>query len=399
MSAIRVSQIVMDIRPYRVGFLERIAARDDIELTVYSGLAAPGMGAPASLPEVAVPVRRIENRFWPRRPLKVWWQRGALAALRDDSEVVVLQEVVSNMAVWAIRLLHRRYGKRLVLMGFFYRPDDIGRIERVRTLVRRFLRSSASALVAYTDQGREQLLAEGVSPSMVFVNGNTLDTAHLMSLTEGVTATQSEAVRHRLGIPRDAIVVGFLGRLRPIKRVDVAVEAVKLLETMSDRSHILLIIGGGEEAARLAALSDGAPVRIVGQTYDEAEIAELLSVCSLLLMPGSVGLACVHGFANGLPCLTTSDRATTQTPEFAYVENGRNGLIMKTPDAQLFAEAISALTSDSQRLLSLREGAFATARRLDMDRMADAFVAAISYAAHRPDQLPARSMAAKRRSR
>jgi glycosyltransferase involved in cell wall biosynthesis len=99
------------------------------------------------------------------------------------------------------------------------------------------------------------------------------------------------------------------------------------------------------------------------------------------VMPGWVGLTCVHGFANGLPCITATERATAQTPEFAYIVDGYNGVILEDLESQLFADAILALADDDARLSSLRAGALETARRLDMDQMADVFVAALQYAA------------------
>jgi glycosyltransferase involved in cell wall biosynthesis len=116
---------------------------------------------------------------------------------------------------------------------------------------------------------------------------------------------------------------------------------------------------------------------MLGQIYDERRIAQIFAVCSLLVLPGSVGLTCVHGFANGLPCVTSSDEAVTQTPEFTYVEDGVNGVVLPAPDPELYAEALREIVSDSDRLNSLREGALATAKRLDMDDMVESFVAAI----------------------
>jgi glycosyltransferase involved in cell wall biosynthesis len=366
----------MDIRPYRIPFLERIERRDTVELTVYAGAAAAGFGAPEEPPAVAVKVRPIKNHFWPHNRLKVWWQTGALAVLTDESEVIVLPELVSNPTLWVIRLFHRFFRKELVLQGFFYRPDHAGWLEPARTQLRRFLRASASAFVPYTDQGRQELLRDGVDGSMIFVNGNTLDTAHLATLRESVTPSERNGILEEFGVPENAVVFAFLGRLRPIKRVGVAFEAVRLLNLVGERSYFLMVIGDGPESGPLAALP-GDHVRMLGQIYDERRIAQIFSVCSLLVLPGSVGLTCVHGFANGLPCVTSSDAAVTQTPEFTYVEDGVNGVVLPAPDPELYADALREIVSDSDRLNSLREGALATAKRLDMDDMVESFVAAI----------------------
>lgn len=382
MSRVRAAQLMMDLRPYRVGFLARIASRDDVELTIYAGNAAPGSGAPEDTPRVAVPVVAVRNHFWPGQRLKVMWQSGAMAMLRSDADVVVCQEIVSNPTVWALRLLHRRFHKRLVLLGFFYRPEGQNRLRWIRNRLRRFLRASSSALVAYTERGRVELLAEGVAPELVFVNGNTLDTERLMSLADATDQARQQAVRDRLGIAATTTVLVFLGRLRRVKRVEVVIEAVRRLAAAGSDVR-LVVIGDGEDRDRLEDAAAGSPVMFTGQTYDDDELAGLLSIASVMVLPGSVGLTCVHGFANDLPCITTSERATMQTPEFAYVEDGVNGLVVDTADPRAYAATLGALMDDPDRLESLRSGARATAERLEMGRMVESFVAALKAAGAR----------------
>lgn len=372
---VRVAHLLGDVRPYRAAFYERLAKRSDIDVVIYAGFPNPGLGAPETRPDVGVPVVDVRNLYYPRRPFKVFWQRGALDVLRSDADVIVCQELVSNVSVWMIRLLHRRAGKRLVLMGFFYRPVGGGISARVRDALRRYLRRSASALVAYTEQGRDELLSEGVSRDSVFVTWNTLDTEYLIGLAEKAGA-RTDAVRRRLEIPPDAVVLAFVGRLRGKKRVEVAIEAARLLDSRLDVPVVLTVIGDGEEREALETRAHGAPVRFVGQTYEDGELAELLSIASLLVMPGSVGLTCVLGFANGLPVVTTDAKATMQTPEYAYVRHDQNGVVVEEPRPELFADRIESLLSDEARMKRLAAGALETARSLSMERMVDAYVAA-----------------------
>jgi glycosyltransferase involved in cell wall biosynthesis len=374
----------MDIRPYRFGLLRRLADREDVEHTMYAGVVAAGsgVGVPASLPDVPVAVRPVRNWFWFRQPLKVWWQSGALSVLRSDAEVIVCQEVVSNLTVWVIRLLHRWFGKSLVLIGFFYRPGGRSALAPLRDWLRRRLRASAGAFIAYTERGAAELVAEGVPEEMVFVNGNTLDTHRLIELADGISEADRTAVRRELQLDDSTRVLAFLGRLRPVKRLEVAIETLRLLGD----GYVLLVIGDGEEGERWQAASVGLPVHFVGQVYEDEKLARLLSVASVMYLPGSVGLTCVHGFANSLPCLTTSEEATTQTPEYDYVVDGYNGVIFAEADAGLHALSIRRLLADDERLKRLAEGARVTAERLDMDHMADAFVRAVRHARDSVDQ-------------
>lgn len=384
---LRVAQLLGDIRPYRTAFYERLALRSEVDVVLYAGYPKPGHGAPAARPDVGLPVVDVQNWFYPRQqPPRVLWHGGALRMLRSDAEVIVCNELVTNLSVWMIRFLHRPFGKRLVLMGFFYRPEGTGLSALIRDALRRFLRRSASALLAYTEQGRDELLSEGVASDSVFVTWNTLDTEKLLGLAEEVRPRAAE-VRRRLGIPHDAVVLAFVGRLHGNKRVEIAIEAVRLLEGRLDAPVVLMVIGDGEERENLEARALGAPVLFAGQTYDDGELAELLSVASLLVMPGSVGLTCVLGFSNGLPLVTTDADATMQTPEFAYVRDGANAVVVQRPDPELYADVVEGLLADREQMARLSAGAVETAGTLQMERMVDAYIDAVR---HQPGSLPRR---------
>lgn len=376
-SPVRVAQLLnADLRPYRLPFLDRLAAREDVRLTLYAGRAAPHRGAPTeSLPTVPVEVVPVANHFWPGPGSRMMWQGGALGLLRSDADVVVCAEVVHNLTVWAIRLLHRRFGKRLVLIGFFYRPPG-SPVPWVRDALRRYLRASASALISYTDRGKGALLEAGVDPGRVFVSQNTLDTERLMRLADAVTDAERAELRQRLGAGGRRVLL-YLGRLLPVKRADVAVEAMRHLARQAE-PPLLVVVGDGPERPALEERAGDLPVRFVGATYDLELLARYFAVADLLVLPGRVGLTCVHGFANGVPCLTSSDTAVVQSPEYDYVEDGVNGVILAGPDPELLASAVAALLEDDTRMEALRRGARASAEGLGMGRMVDAFAAAVA---------------------
>lgn len=379
---IKAAEIVGDIRPYRVPFLERLAAREDVELVVFAGQPSPGMGSPETMPTVPVPTRPLVNYFWPRRPLKMMWQAGALRALRGDFDVIVCQEIVSNLTVWVLRLLHRVFGKGFILVGYFYRPER-RRFDSARTILRRALRSSAGALISYTERGQRELLEAGTSPDRIFVRYNTVDTARLEALAAAVTEDDRAGLRARLDIPPAAHVLIFLGRLRPIKRVEVAIEAVRILASRMSPPPVLVVVGDGPERAGLERLATAAPVRFVGLTYSEEDLAGYFAISSLLVMPGTVGLTCAHGFANSVPCITTGERSVAQTPEFEYVKDGVNALVLDKADPQLYADAMQSVLSDQSLLRRLRRGAEESSGELRMDRMVEAFAQALHTAAPR----------------
>ena len=367
-----------DLRPYRLPFLRSLKERrSDIALTIYAGQALPGFGAPTEpLTDVPVPIKPVINRFWPKGRHRVAWQSGALAMLRSDAQVLICDEIVHNLTVWVIAFVHRLFGKRLILIGFMTRGPGSGLVARVRRLLLRFLRRSADALISYTEAGRRALEAEGWPMDRVFVSYNTLDTAALQRISESVTDEEVEEMKTRLGIDGKAVL--FLGKLIPEKHVEVIVEALGL---MAD-PPVLVIVGEGPEWARLEALAAGSPGRVIftGAIYDEYEVARYLALSEFLVLPGRVGLTCVHGFAAARPCITTGRGGVDQTPEFDYV-NDENAIVVPSLDPQMYADAVTRLLADPELLEHLRKGAISTAQRLRIDAMVEGYAAAVEFAA------------------
>lgn len=298
--------------------------------------------------------------------------------LRSDADVIVCAEAIHNVSIWLIRLLHRRAGKNLVLIGFFWRPGRVGRRWSIKGAALGFLRRSASALIAYTERGRQELLAQGVESARIFVSHNTLDTQRLTELAAKVDGNRRLEVRTATGTMNARPLLLFLGRLLAEKRPDVAIDALRILVDRGLEAA-LWVIGDGPERPRLERLAQDLPVTFLGSEYDEIKLAGYLASADLLVVPGRVGLSCVHGFASGLPCLTTDPAFVAQSPEVDYVVDGVNGYLLKGLNPVEYADRIERLWEggDYERL---RRGATKAAGELSMDRMVAAFASAATFA-------------------
>jgi glycosyltransferase involved in cell wall biosynthesis len=241
------------------------------------------------------------------------------------------------------------------------------------------LAKRAHAFLAYTDRGRDALIESGVPAEKVFVTRNTLDTERLMKIADGVTADDLSGVRHNLGIG-DKSVLLMMGRLLPEKRVDVLIEAVRLIGDMHE-DVALIVIGDGVERRRLEEQAGGlGRVRFLGPIYDERELAPYLLVADLLVIPGRIGLTCVHGFTAALPSVTASAEVVHQSPEYDYIENESNGILIPDLSPGAFAQTISEVLRDRDRLLDLSRSARRTAGSLSMGNMVEEFVKGVRYA-------------------
>ena len=68
-------------------------------------------------------------------------------------------------------------------------------------------------------------------------------------------SSQRDAARKQFGIPRDAIVIGGIGRLAPEKNFDLLVESIGKLRASGRDAHLLLV-GDGRERRALQAFAE-----------------------------------------------------------------------------------------------------------------------------------------------
>ena len=379
-SSQRVAWLQTVIPSYRLPFLKRLAEREQIDVTCFHGEGREGYSVQSVGPNLPVKSVWVKNYFWPFGGPRAAWQSGLQTLLKGRFGVVVCSEAVHDAAIWALWGLRKAFGFRLVLVGYGFRPQRTGKlVSTLRDHARMLLLRDADAIIVYTERGRDNCIAAGLPREKIFINSNTVDTELLMQAGERVSQEELEAVRekHDLnGVP----VLLYVGRLLPVKRPDVLIETVRKLNAQGVACRLLVIGDGHEREALEAQAAELDNVTFLGAIYDEQELAKYFMVSDLLVIPGRVGLTCVHGFSYGVPVLT-SQGGVEQSPEYDYIVDGENGLLIEEPDAELYTEAIKRTLQDEATLGALKAGAKRSALSLSMSHMVDQFVAAVRYAA------------------
>ncbi|WP_165372411.1 glycosyltransferase family 4 protein [Nocardioides iriomotensis] len=345
---------------YRVPFYERLREqlnRADVQLDLVHGRASGqrAMRGDEAHLDWATTVRSIQLPVGRRRAAV--WQPALKQALASDLTIVEH----ANRQLLNYPLLLTSKVARKPHVAFWGHGANL-QSSRPDSFEERFKAASArwpDWWFAYTEGSAERVRRAGFPSDRVTVVQNAIDTSDY-------------AVN---GIERSPRRCVYVGSLHEHKRLDFLLETAALVAERVDGFE-LLVVGDGPDRARVEQTARQARwLTYRGALFGKAK-AEAVSSSSLTLMPGLVGLGVLDSFASGSPMVTT--RIPWHSPEFEYLEDGRNGLVLPgEASAADFAMAVADLLLDPSRLSALREGAIASSRMFSVDEMADRFTGGI----------------------
>ncbi|MFI8963916.1 D-inositol-3-phosphate glycosyltransferase [Streptomyces sp. NPDC053493] len=172
------------------------------------------------------------------------------------------------------------------------------------------------------------------------------------------------AARARLGLPADAFVPLYAGRIQPLKGPDVLVRAVaELLRMAPDlRRRLLVPVVGGHSGAsregavgRLAAELGVADVLRAGPPVPQARLADWYRAADVLVVPSrseSFGLVALEAQACGTPVLAA---AVGGLPTAVW--DGVSGLLVRGHDPVAYARRLLWLARNPRVRATMGEAA------------------------------------------
>lgn len=188
--------------------------------------------------------------------------------------------------------------------------------------------------------GIERLLGSRLSDRLICVSRDEYDHARSLGIPEarlrivvnGVSAPpsgQRAAIRARYGIPQDALLFGFVGRLTRQKAPERLVEAFSRIARELPRAH-LLMIGVGELADTVKGMIKAAGLEDRAYLDDAIPGAAAIDAFDVVVMPSryeAMSYVMLEAAAGGKPLLLT-DVGGART----VIEPGRNGYIVANSD-------------------------------------------------------------------
>jgi len=196
--------------------------------------------------------------------------------------------------------------------------------------------------------------------------------------------------RGALGLPADAVVLAFVGRIQPLKAPDVLLHAAAELLRRDPglRARLVVLVAGGPSGSGLAeptALQQlGATLGLTGvlrflPPQAGADLVRVYRAADVVAVPShneSFGLVALEAQACGTPVVATRVGGLP-----VAVADGRSGLLVDGHRAQPWADALAAIALDPVRRAELGRRAVLHARGFSWDRTTDALLATYAGAA------------------
>lgn len=192
------------------------------------------------------------------------------------------------------------------------------------------------------------------------------------------------AARSRFGLPRDAVVLAFAGRIQPLKAPDVLLRAAaRMLERRPElRERLVVLVVGGLSGTGLGLapgmLQDLArSLGIEAQTrflppQPSAELADVYRASDVVAVPSyneSFGLVALEAQACGTPVVAAKVGGLP-----VAVAHGESGLLVPSHDPDDWAVALESLALLPQRRAKFSANAVRHARQFSWSRTTDALL-------------------------
>jgi len=234
--------------------------------------------------------------------------------------------------------------------------------------------AAANALVANTDAEAASLVSlYDACPDIVHVVSPGVD---LYTFTPGQGRS---AARTIVGLPQEALVVSFVGRIQPHKGPEVLIRATSELVKHSPllRHKLIVNVMGGasgantEEVDRLKELATWLGIDDVvrfSPPVPRADLAQWYRAADLVVVPSyseSFGLVALEAQACGTPVVATAVGGLRTA-----VADGISGVLVDGHDPKAWSSVIARLLQEPQRRVLLSMGAIEHASHFGWDATA-----------------------------
>jgi glycosyltransferase involved in cell wall biosynthesis len=224
----------------------------------------------------------------------------------------------------------------------------IGRLEL------RWLKKWAYRVMILNEGMQQEAASAGLSPHQLYWMPNPVDTEEFCP----PTPSEKTGLREKLGMPANAPILLYCGRLAPEKALPELLDAFALTVQQIPNA-ILVLVGDGPVMSTLVEQRKElqlpeTQIRFAGQVRPHEVSMWLKAADAFALVSFSEGLPCalIEAMSTGLPCVVSDIPANRQ-----LIDDGEHGFLTPVRDKQAICRAFVQLLSDETLRLSLGQAA------------------------------------------
>ena len=274
-----------------------------------------------------------------RHLLRGWYyQQGVVPLIRKNYDTYILLGETRSLSTWLFCIRARLFHPKKQV--YFWSHGWYGKESRIERLIKKILfKLPNGGVFLYGNYARNLMIKEGFNPNKLFVIHNSLAYDEQILIRKQLNPKSIYQDHFNNNYPN----LFFIGRLTPVKKLDMVLQAMALLKERG-QNYNLTFIGGGEKQEELTTLAKqldlNSNVWFYGPCYDEKVLGEMIYNADLCVSPGNVGLTAMHTMVFGTPVLTHDD-FPHQMPEFEAIKEGETGTFFKYGDVNSLAETIN----------------------------------------------------------
>jgi glycosyltransferase involved in cell wall biosynthesis len=237
-------------------------------------------------------------------------------------------------------IVHTYHGH--VLTGYFGRT-----LSAVYRYTERVLAMISDRLIGVSEATVDELVGLRVAPAGKF---RTIPIGLDLERLLAVERSDGDSFRAEVGAGFEDVLAVFVGRLVPIKRVDVLIEAVAIASAREPRLRVA-IVGDGELRSsleqRVSHLGLEKTVHFLGFREDLPHVAAGSDLAVLSSDNEGTPVALIEAAAAGLPAISTAVGGV------ADIVTESTGILVAAGDIHAFADALLRLASDRDARLRM----------------------------------------------
>ena len=263
---------------------------------------------------------------------------------RNSFDAYVMVGAPMCVSLWVLCILLKVFHPMKKII--FWTHGWYGKESRLERIIKKTFLKLADELLLYGNYAKGLLIKQGFKVEKMHVIHNSLSYDIQLSFRRQMTLT--EVYSNHFG--NDNPVLLFIGRLTPVKKLDMLVDVISLLKEKGEKYNLALVGNGSERDALERKVNErniSDQVWFYGASYDEKINAELIYNADLCVAPGNIGLTAIHALMYGCPAITHNDFAY-QMPEFEAIVPNKTGNFFERGNVSSLTNVIEVWFKDNE---------------------------------------------------